>query len=170
MLRSSHGEPRHGIVGLLAAAALLVGPVLWVVGRPGWRTAWRVVVSDEFVESTGYGGTRIRLGWDGIGEVQHFVRRTTGGPIRVLRLLSIDRQRDVTFDDRLPGFGQLMGLVETRIRHVNGGTPSSWGRLLWSKPGLGAGANSNVTGLRSTIQARERPSTLRVLLTRSTRR
>lgn len=125
---------RHGIVGLLAAAALLVGPVLWVVWRPGWRTAWRVVVSDEFVESTGYGGTRIRLGWDGIGEVQHFVRRTTRGPIRVLRLLSIDRQRDVIFDDRLPGFGQLMGLVETRIRHVNSGTPSSWGRLLWSKP------------------------------------
>jgi hypothetical protein len=118
----------------LVAAALLVGPVLWVVARPGWRTAWRVVVSDQFVETTGYGGTRIRLAWDGVGEVQHFVRTTTRGPIRVLRLLSIDRQRDVIFDDRLPGFGQLMGLVETKIRHVNSGTPSSWGRLLWSKP------------------------------------
>lgn len=125
---------RHGPYGLLVAAALLGWPVFWVVARPGWRTAWRVVVSDQFVETTGYGGTRIRLAWDSVGEVQHFVRTTTRGPIRVLRLLSIDRQRDIIFDDRLPGFGQLMGLVETKIRHVNSGTSSSWGRLLWSKP------------------------------------
>lgn len=126
---------RHGIYGLLGAAALLVGPVLWVVARPGWRTAWRVVVSDQYIEATGYGGTRIRLAWDGVGEVQHFVRTTTRRPIRVLRLLSIDRQRDVIFDDRLPGFEQLMSLVEMKVRHVNSGTPSSWERLLWLKSG-----------------------------------
>lgn len=124
---------RQGIYGLLVAAIVLIGPVLWVVARPGWRAAWRVAVSDQYIEATGYGGTRIRLAWDGVGEVQHFVRTTTRGPVRVLRLLSIDRQRDVIFDDRLPGFEQLMALVETKIRHVDSGTPSSWGRLLWSK-------------------------------------
>jgi hypothetical protein len=58
---------RHGIYGLLGAAALLVGPGLWIVARPGWRTARRIVVSDEYVESTGYGGARTRLAWDGVG-------------------------------------------------------------------------------------------------------
>lgn len=124
---------RHGIYGLLGAAALLVGPILWVVARPGWRTAWRVVVSDQCIEATGYGGTRIRLAWDSVGEVQHFVRTTIPRPIRALRLLSIDRQRDFIFDDRLPGFEQLMSLVEMKIRHVKSGTPSSWERLLWLK-------------------------------------
>lgn len=60
-------------------------------------------------------------------------------PIRVLRLLSIDRQREVTFDDRLPRFEQLMGLVETGVRHVGGGTPSSWGRL-WPQSQGGPGS------------------------------
>jgi hypothetical protein len=52
---------------------------------------------------------------------------------RALRLLSIDRQRDLIFDDRLPGFEQLMSLVEIKIRHVKNGTPSSWERFLWLK-------------------------------------
>lgn len=133
---------QRGFFGLLVAAALLVGPILWVVSRPGWRTARRVVVSDRYLEATHCGGTRIRLAWDGVGEVQHFVRGRRRYPIRVLRLLSIDRQRDVMFDDRLPGFEQLMGLVEPKIRHVSSGTPSSWGRLLWpeSRVGRDAGA------------------------------
>lgn len=122
---------RRGIYGLLVAAALLVGPVLWVVSRPGWRAARRVVVSEQYLEATHYGGTRTRLAWDGVGEVQHFVRGRRRCPIRVLRLLSIDRQREVMFDDRLPGFEQLMGLVEAKIRHVRSGTPSAWERLLW---------------------------------------
>lgn len=124
---------RHGIHGVLVAAALLAGPALWMVTRPGWRTAWRVVVSDQYVEATGYGGTHVRLAWDGVGEVQHFVRGTIRGPIRVLRLLSLDRQREVSFDDRLPGFERLVVLVETKVRHVVSGTPSSWERMLWSK-------------------------------------
>jgi hypothetical protein len=128
---------RRGIYGLLVAATLLIAPILWLVSRPGWRAARRVVVSDEYLEGTGYGGTRIRLTWDGVGEVQHFVRTSTRGPIRVLRLASIDRQREVIFDDRLPGFEQLMGLVETRIRHVPRGTPSSWGRMLWPTSQVG---------------------------------
>jgi hypothetical protein len=97
---------------------LAIAPILWLVSWPGWRAARRVVVSDEYLEGTGSGGTRIRFTWDGVGKVQHFVRTSTRGPIRVLRLASIDRQREVIFDDRLPGFEQLMGLVETRIRHV----------------------------------------------------
>ena len=124
---------RHGIYGLLMAAALLIGPVLWIVARPGWGTASRVVVADQFIEAAGYGRRRVRLTWDGIGEVQHFVRATTRGPVRVLRLLSLDRQREVVFNDRLPGFERLMSLVEIKVRHMSVGTPSSWGRLLWSK-------------------------------------
>lgn len=128
---------RHGIYGVLVAAALLVGPVLWLVARPGWRTAWRVVISEQYIEATSYGGTRTRLTWDGVGEVQHFVRSSSRGPIRMLRLASFDRQREVVFDDRLPGFERLMGAVETRIRHVPAGTPSSWGRMLWLKSQVG---------------------------------
>ena len=105
---------------------MLVGPVLWVVAHRGWRTAWRVVVSDQYIEATGYRGTRIRLAWDGVGEVQHFVRTTTRRPIRVLRLLSIGRQLDVIFDDRLPGCEQLMSLGEMKVRHFNSGTRISW--------------------------------------------
>jgi hypothetical protein len=71
-------------------------------------------------------GTRIRLAWDGVGEVQHFVRTTTRRPIRVLRLLSIGRQLDVIFDDRLPGCEQLMSLGEMKVRHFNSGTRISW--------------------------------------------
>lgn len=56
---------RHGTYGLLGAAALLVGPVLWVVAHRDWRTAWRVVVSDQYIEATG--GSRNahppRMGW-----------------------------------------------------------------------------------------------------------
>ncbi len=125
---------RHGSEGVLVAVAFLIGPAGWLVARPGWRAAWRIVVSEGFVEGTRYGGARIRLGWDGIGEVQHFLRAGTRGPIRVLRLLSIDRQREVIFDDRLPGFERLMGLVETGVRHVGGGTPSSWGRFWPDSP------------------------------------
>lgn len=58
--RSSGGEPGVASIGLLVAAAVLVGPVLWVV-------------SDQYLEATHYGGTRIRLAWDGVEEVQHFV-------------------------------------------------------------------------------------------------
>lgn len=115
----------------MVAAASLVGPVLWVVARPGWRRAWRIVVSEQYIEGTSDGGARTRLAWDGVGEVQHFVRGTTRGSIRVLRVLSIDRQRDVIFDDRLPGFEELMSLVEMKIRHASSDTPSSWGRMLW---------------------------------------
>jgi hypothetical protein len=118
----------HGVYGLFAAAALLLG---WAVARPAWRTAWRVVVSDRHIEATRYGGTRVRLTWDGVGEVQHFVRESIRGPVRFLRLVSLDRQREVIFSDRLPGFEELMGLVETAIRHIRTGEPTAWGRLLW---------------------------------------
>jgi hypothetical protein len=129
----------HGIYGKLLAASALVGPVWWLVVRPGRGTAWRVVASEQYIEAVGFGGTRVRLAWDGVGEVRHFARRTTRGPIRVLRLLSLDRQREVTIDDRLSGFDSLMRLVETKVRHVGAGTPSSWGRLLWSQsPGDGS--------------------------------
>jgi hypothetical protein len=116
---------------------VLAGAVWWVVRRPGWGSAWRIVVADQYVEATGYGGMRVRLGWDGVGEIQHFVRRTMRGPVRVLRLLSIDRQRRVSFNERMPGFEQLMRLVERKVRHVSAGAPSAWDRLLWSKVGRG---------------------------------
>jgi hypothetical protein len=61
----------------------------------------------------------------------------------VLRLLSIDRQREIIFDDRLPGLEQLMGLVETKIRHVGSGTPSSWGRLVWAESRVGRGGGGH---------------------------
>jgi hypothetical protein len=121
----------HGGYGLFAAAALLCGPLFWAVARPAWRTAWRVVVSDEHIEATRYGGMRVRLPWDGVGEVQHFVRDSIQGPVRFLRLVSLDRQREVIFSDRLPGFEELMGLVETAIRHMRTGEPTAWGQRLW---------------------------------------
>lgn len=124
----------RGIYGGFVAAALLCGPFFWAVARQGWRTAWRVVVSDEFIEATRSGGTRVRLSWDGVGEVQHFVRATIQGPVRLVRLLSIDRQLEVIFNDRLPRFEELMGLVEAKVRHVSADEPTSWGRLLWSRP------------------------------------
>ena len=128
---------RHGLPGVLVAATVLAGAVWWVVGRPGWGSAWRIVVADQYVEATGYGGMRVRLTWDGVGEIQHFVRRTKRGPVRVLRLLSIDRQRQVSFNERMPGFEQLMRLVESKVRHVSAGAPSAWDRLLWSEVGRG---------------------------------
>ena len=129
----------HGLSGLPVAAIGLVGPIWWLVARSGRGTAWRIVASEQFIESVGFGGARVRLTWDGVGEVQHFARRTARGPVRVLRLLSLDRQREVTIDDRLSGFDSLMRLVETKVRHAGAGTPSSWGRLLWSQsPGDGS--------------------------------
>jgi hypothetical protein len=129
----------HGIAGLPVAAIGLVGPLWWLVARSGRGTAWRIVASEQFIESVGFGGTRVRLAWDGVAEVQHFARRTTRGRVRVLRLLSLDRQREVIIDDRLSGFDSLMRLIETKVRHAGAGTPSSWGRLLWSQsPGDGS--------------------------------
>jgi hypothetical protein len=125
---------RHGISGGVVTAAVLVGPLLWVASRPGWRAVWRVVVSEQYVEGTGYGGRRVRLRWDHVGEVQRFVRRGSRGWIRVLSLSSIDRQREIIFDDRLPGFEQLVTVVETRTRRVTDGTPSSWGRMIGPEP------------------------------------
>jgi len=125
---------RYGISGGVVTAAVLVGPLLWVASRPGWRAVWRVVVSEQYVEGTGYGGRRVRLPWDHVGEVQRFVRRGSRGWIRVLSLSSIDRQREIIFDDRLPGFEQLVTVVETRTRRVSDGTPSSWGRMLGPEP------------------------------------
>jgi hypothetical protein len=124
----------HGIYGAFVAAALLCGPFFWAVARPGWRTAWRVVVSDESIEATRSGGRRVCLSWDGVGEVQHFVRATIQGPVRLVRLVSIDRQLEVIFNDRLPRFEELMGFVEARVRHVSAEEATSWGRLLWSRP------------------------------------
>jgi hypothetical protein len=123
----------HGIAGLPVAAIGLVGPLWWLVARSARGTAWRILASDQFIEAVGFGGARVRLTWDSVGEVQHFVRRTTRGPVRALRLLSVDRQREVTIDDRLSGFDSLMSLVESKVRHAGAGTPSSWGRLLWSQ-------------------------------------
>jgi hypothetical protein len=69
------------------------------------------------------------MGWRG----RNPATRAEDRPIRVLRLLSIDRQREVLFDDRFSEFEPLMRLVETKIRHVGAGAPSSWGRPLWSQ-------------------------------------
>jgi len=124
----------HGIYGAAVAATLLCGPLFWAVARQGWRTAWRIVVSDQHIEATRMGARQVRLTWDGVGEVQHFVRRTIQGPIRLLRLVSIDRQREIIFSDRLPRFEELMRVVEAKIRHVGPAEPSAWGRLLWSTP------------------------------------
>lgn len=125
---------RHGVSGGVVAAAVLVGPLLWVAARPGWRAAWRVVASEQYVEGTRYGGRRVRLTWDHVGEVQRFVRRGSRGWIRVLSLSSIDRQREIIFDDRLPGFEQLVAVVETRTGRVNDGAPSSWRRARGPEP------------------------------------
>ena len=125
---------RHGVSGGVVAAAVLVGPLLWVAARPGWRAAWRVVASEQYVEGTRYGGRRVRLTWDHVGEVQRFVRRGSRGWIRVLSLSSIDRQREIIFDDRLPGFEQLVAVVETRTARVNDGAPSSWQRARGPEP------------------------------------
>jgi hypothetical protein len=125
---------RHGVSGGVVAAAVLVGPLLWVAARPGWRAAWRVVASEQYVEGTRYGGRRVRLTWDHVGEVQRFVRRGSRGWIRVLSLSSIDRQREIIFDDRLPGFEQLVAVVETRTGRVSDGAPSSWRRTRGLEP------------------------------------
>jgi hypothetical protein len=125
---------RHGVSGGVVAAAVLVGPILWVAARPGWRAAWRVVASEQYVEGTRYGGRRVRLTWDHVGEVQRFVRRGSRGWIRVLSLSSIDRQREIIFDDRLPGFEQLVAVVETRTGRVSDGAPSSWRRARGPEP------------------------------------
>lgn len=125
---------RHGVSGGVVAAAVLVGPLLWVAARPGWRAAWRVVASEQYVEGTRYGGRRVRLTWDHVGEVQRFVRRGSRGWIRVLSLSSIDRQREIIFDDRLPGFEQLVAVVETRTGRVSDGAPSSWRRARAPEP------------------------------------
>lgn len=121
----------HGVVGVVVGAALMCGPLFWTVARQGWRTAWRVVVSDQGIEASRYGGRRVELPWDGIAEVQHSVRRSINGPLRLLRLVSIDRQREVIFNDRLPRFEELIRLVEAQIRHVGPEEPTSWERLLW---------------------------------------
>jgi hypothetical protein len=121
----------HGIVGVMVGAALMGGPLFWTVARHGWRTAWRVVVSDQGIEASRYGGRCVEVPWYGIAEVQHSVRRTIQGPLRLVRLVSIDRQREVIFNDRLPRFEELMRLVEARIRHVGLEEPTSWARLLW---------------------------------------
>jgi len=115
---------RDGISGGFVAVAALLGHILWVSARPGWRVAWRVIVSDQYVEGTGYGGRRVRLTWDHVG-VQRFVRRSSRAPSRVLSLGSIDRQREIIFDDRLPGFEQLVAMVETKARRVSDGPPNS---------------------------------------------
>jgi hypothetical protein len=125
---------RHGVSGGVVAAAVLVGPLLWVAARPGWRAAWRVVASEQYVEGTRYGGRRVRLTWDHVGEVQRFVRRGSRGWIRVLSLSSIDRQREIILDDRLPGFEQLVAVVETRTGRVSDGAPSSWRRARGPEP------------------------------------
>lgn len=125
---------RHGVSAGVVAAAVLVGPLLWVAARPGWRAAWRVVASEQYVEGTRYGGRRVRLTWDHVGEVQRFVRRGSRGWIRVLSLSSIDRQREIIFDDRLPGFEQLVAVVETRTGRVSDGAPSSWRRARGPEP------------------------------------
>jgi hypothetical protein len=125
---------RHGVSGGVVAAVVLVGPLLWVAARPGWRAAWRVVASEQYVEGTRYGGRRVRLTWDHVGEVQRFVRRGSRGWIRVLSLSSIDRQREIILDDRLPGFEQLVAVVETRTGRVSDGAPSSWRRARGPEP------------------------------------
>ena len=124
----------HGIYGALVAAALLCGPLFWAVARPGWRTASRVVVSDESIEATRSGGRQVRLTWDGVGETQHFERATIEGPVRLVRLVSIDRQLEVIFTDRLPRFDELLSLVEAHVRHVSAKEATSWRRVFWSRP------------------------------------
>lgn len=124
----------HGVTGLLAGVIVLGGPVYWAVSRPGWRAAWHVVVTDQHIEARRIGGRRTRLAWESVGEVQHFARRTLTRPVRYLRLASIDRQRAVVFNDRLPGFDALMRVIEAKIRNVGIDEPSSWGRLLWPSP------------------------------------
>jgi hypothetical protein len=124
----------HGVTGLLAGALVVAGPVCWAMSRPGWRAAWHIVVSDQHIEARRIGALRTRLAWESVGEVQHFAQRTIRGPVRFLRLVSIDRQRDIVFNDRLPGFDALMRAIEAKIRHVGIDEPSSWGRLLWASP------------------------------------
>jgi hypothetical protein len=143
---------RHGLPGVLVAAGVLCGPFFWVLARQGWRSAWRIVVSGEHIEATRIGARRVRLRWDGIGEVQHFVRATIRGPIRLLRLVSIDRQREVIFNDRL-----LMRLVEAGVRHVGPGEPSAWGRLLWAKPAPGRRAPASAGTAPSASAAPSMP-------------
>lgn len=138
---------RHGVSGGVVAAAVLAGPLLWVAARPGWRAARRVVVSEQYVEGTRYGGRRVCLTWDQVGEVQRFVRRGSRGWIRVLSLSSIDRQREIIFDDRLPGFEQLVAVVDTRTGRVSVGAPSSWGRRREPEPA----AQNPRSGRRSEI-------------------
>ena len=112
---------------MVVGAALICGPLFWIVARQGWRTAWRVVISDQGIEASRYRGRRVELPWDSIAEVQHSVRRTIQGPLRLVRLVSIDRQREVIFNDRLPRFEELMRLVEAQIRHVGPEEPTSLG-------------------------------------------
>ena len=88
----------HGVYGLFPA-------IVWALCCAVARPAWRVVVSDQHLEATRYGGMRVRLTWDGVGKV------------RAVRLVSLDRQREVIFSDWVPRFEELMGLVETATPH-----------------------------------------------------
>ena len=123
----------RGAYGAFATAAMLGGPFFWVITPRGWRSAWRAVVSDEYIEATRCGGMRVRLAWDGVGEVQHRVKATIHGPVRLVRLVSIDRQGEIIFSDRWPRFEELMGLVEAHVRHVPTEEATSWRRFLGSK-------------------------------------
>lgn len=123
----------RGVYGLFGAAALLGGSLLWVIMPRSWRSAWRVVASDEGIEAARPGSRRVRLTWDGIGDVQYRTKRGMRGPVRLMRLVSIDRQGEIVFNDRWPQFEELLGLVEAHVRHVDAKEATSWSRSLWPK-------------------------------------
>jgi hypothetical protein len=69
------GAP-HSIYGLLGGGERAGRTGLCMVVRPGRGTTWRIVASEQFIEAVGFGGTRVPLSWDGVGEIQQLVPRT----------------------------------------------------------------------------------------------
>jgi hypothetical protein len=120
-----YGYNVAGVAILLIGSAFLFR-TLWKIRQ----VAERVLISDEKIEAWAYGGRRVCLQWDRIGELRQVDLITQTRTIKIVRIISLDRQQQIVITDLLIGFDDLMARIHAQTPHVRTGSEPTLGEKL----------------------------------------
>jgi hypothetical protein len=110
---------------------IVVGAALWYSVWKTMQVAERVAISDKQFEAWNYGGKHVCLRWDQIDQLRQFNVAEASGPIRVIRVIPMDREEQIVVTDLLNNFTDLVAQIKTKVPHARiEGKPSFWERIL----------------------------------------
>jgi len=100
-----------------------------------WMSKWmpeRIVITDDQIEAWTDSSRYTLLRWDEIQEIRQFSMATRNGPIKIVRLIPSDKNKQIFITERVADFAEIMQHVRSKTPHAQPGKSLTLGeRIFW---------------------------------------